>query len=67
MSKQHTYQKEPFNTTHGTFLSDGSSYDARSGYHSFPSVLYGEIPNGNYSVTSTSDTGGIHRFNLTPH
>lgn len=63
---QHTYQKDPFHTTSGTIQSAGSSYDARSGLHPFSSIKYGEIPNGNYTVSSTSNTGGIERYNLSP-
>lgn len=65
-NKQHTYQKEPFHTTSGTFLSGGSSYDARSGRHPFSSMKMGEIPNGDYTLSSTSNTGGILRYNLSP-
>ena len=64
--KQHTYQKDPFNTTTGSLLSANSSFNARSGLHSFPQMKYGEIPNGSYVATSVSNTNGIQRYNLTP-
>ena len=41
MSKKHTYQKDPFKTTKGDFISDYSSYDDRSGLHPYPSIKYG--------------------------
>lgn len=65
--RKHIYQKNPYDTTKGDFISDTSSFNARSGLHSFPSLKFGEIPNGNYTVSSTSNTGGVPRFNLTPH
>lgn len=58
MSK-HTYQKNPFNSTTGKFSSNGSTYDARSGLHSNSNMKWGEIPNGNYKLSSKSNTGGI--------
>lgn len=69
MSKNntHTYQKNPFNPTSGTFSSGNSSYDARSGLHSYSDTKWGSIPNGDYTVSSKSNTGGIERYNLSPN
>lgn len=63
---RHTYQKDPFNLTTGNFTSNGSTYDARSGLHSHSNIKLGPIPNGDYELSSISNTGGIKRFNLTP-
>lgn len=59
MDRQPAYQKEAFNTTTDKFFWGDSSYDARSGLHPYSSIKYAELPKGNYTVSSTSNTDGI--------
>jgi hypothetical protein len=63
----HTYTKDSsYFTRTGTFKTNSNEYDARSGLHPISSMKYGQIPDGDYKVSSISNTGGINRYNLEP-
>ena len=65
MSKKFQYKKDPFNPKTGTFITNEGSTSARSGIHPFD-MKWGPIPNGDYVIGETSNSGGMPRFFLDP-
>ncbi len=59
--------KNSCDSRQGSFITNGNTYSARSGMPFISETTkWGKIPEGNYNISSTSNTGGIKRYNLDP-